>query len=110
MDVPVTVNTEWSGPNGFSSIQINLSAVSGLNSYESTALVTSFSRSYSGNYTCRALIHPEHSALIQTASVLVTLSVTVGTCAISVDYTFHNNIEGLREPLQSYQSDLSNQK
>ena len=78
VDVPVTVNIAWSGPNGFTFTQTALPLVSAVNSYTSTALVTSFSRNHSGNYTCTATISSESSMSIHSISSYATIQVTVG--------------------------------
>lgn len=56
MDVSVIVNTVWSGPAGFM-ISNTAEAVMGSNTtYTSTAIVSSFRRRESGNYTCNSTV------------------------------------------------------
>ena len=59
VDIPVTVNIVWTGPNGimFMSNDINEQiAAENNNIYTSTGLVRSFGRIDSGNYICTATI------------------------------------------------------
>ena len=63
MDVPVTVNTVWTGPAGF---EYNITAqlcVGNTKIYTSTAVVSSFGRNQSGNYTCAAIVSSNSSFL-----------------------------------------------
>ena len=53
VDVPVTVNTMWTGPNevvASSAVQLVMQGSS--TTYTSSALIRSFGREKSGNYTC----------------------------------------------------------
>ena len=56
VDVPVTVNTVWTGPNGFMTTNIAQSVMGINTTYTSTAMVNSFGRNQSGNYTCTATV------------------------------------------------------
>ena len=62
VDVPVTVNTVWTGPAGFMSNAtaqpVTRSAIKN-STYTSTATVMSFSRNKSGDYICRATVIPQ---------------------------------------------------
>ena len=55
VDVPVTVNTEWTGPEGFRTTN-TAQRMGSTTTYTSTAMVSSFERDQSGNYTCTATI------------------------------------------------------
>ena len=67
----LTVNTKWTGPNGFSQNGM-AQRMGSTTTYTSTAMVSSFGRDQSGDYTCTATV----------SSVNVTVSssirVTVG--------------------------------
>ena len=56
MDVPVTVNTVWTGPLGVM-LSPAIFMMENLTRYTSTVVVNSFRRSQSGNYTCIAAIN-----------------------------------------------------
>ena len=56
MDVPVTVNTVWTGPDGFMATNTAQPVMGSTTTYTSTAIVTSFGRNQSGNYTCMATV------------------------------------------------------
>ena len=62
VDIPVTVGTEWTGPNNTTLTatgqtshvpQLNVGSTT---SFTATATVTSFGRENSGNYTCIATV------------------------------------------------------
>ena len=57
VDVPVTVNTVWTGPDGVMTTN-TAQPVSGntTTTYASTATVSSSGREQSGNYSCRATV------------------------------------------------------
>ena len=55
VDVPVTVNTVWTGPNGFSENGI-AQRMGSTTTYTSTAMVSSFGRDQSGVYNCTAAV------------------------------------------------------
>ena len=56
VDVPVTVNTVWTGPNGFMTVNTAQSVMGSTTTYTSTAMVSSFGRDQSGVYNCIAVI------------------------------------------------------
>ena len=72
VDVPVTVTTEWTGPEGFMTSN-TAQQVSGsrTTTYTSTAMVSSSrsGRDHSGNYTCKATVRAMSSSLIDIDSV-----------------------------------------
>ena len=78
VDVPVTVTTVWTGPAGFMNTTTAQPVVGSTTTYTSTAMVSSFGRDQSGNYTCMATVRP--TTLFTTDSDLKseTARVTVG--------------------------------
>ena len=52
----LTVNTEWTGPNGFSENGM-AQRMGSTTTYTSTAMVSSFERDQSGDYTCTATVN-----------------------------------------------------
>ena len=56
VDVPVTVNTVWTGPAGFMTT-IKVPVIDGTTTYTSTAMIISLGRNQSGVYTCTATLH-----------------------------------------------------
>ena len=61
VDVPVTVNTVWIGPAGVITTNTAQPIMESNTTYVSTAVVRSFGRTQSGNYTCRAALTFESS-------------------------------------------------
>ena len=63
VDVPVILNTVWTGPNGFTATNIS-QPIFGINSatYISRAVVSSFGRNQSGVYTCTATLGASSSS------------------------------------------------
>ena len=79
VDVPVTVNTEWTGPEGFRTTNTAQSVMGSTTTYTSTAMVSSFGRDQSGNYTCTATVSSTSSFLTNSmGSSSHRLRVTVG--------------------------------
>ena len=56
MDVPVTVNTHLSAPAGVTITPVTNSVMVNTIRYTSTAMVSSFERNQSGEYTCTATV------------------------------------------------------
>ena len=56
VDVPVTVNTVWSGPAGFNITNTPQPVLGYTTTYISTAIVREFGRNQTGNYTCTATV------------------------------------------------------
>ena len=73
----LTVNTVWTGPNGFSKNGMAQRMGSTAN-YTSTAMVSSFGRDQSGDYTCTATVRPTSSFLTSSSSNSGQERVTVG--------------------------------
>ena len=63
VDVPVTVNTVWTGPDGFMTTNTAQRVMGSNTTYNSTATVSSFGRDQSGNYTCTAIFSSTSSFL-----------------------------------------------
>ena len=90
VDVPVTVNTVWTGPAGFSTTNTAQPQIMESNtSYISTATITSFNRNKSGYYFCRAAVISK-SAFISNSSLSGLKRVTTGI--IQLCPCMHNNI------------------
>ena len=77
VDVPVTVNTEWTGPD---EVKLYSSApvMKNLTKYISTVNISSFGRNQSGNYTCTANVTSPVSFPKNSGSQSATTAVTVG--------------------------------
>ena len=75
VDVPVTVNTVWTGPAGFRTTNTAQPVMGSSTTYITTAIVRSFGRDRSGNYTCTATVSsmfPVLSFSSQSEPVLIT--------------------------------------
>ena len=80
IDVPVTVNTMWSGPDGFR-ISTAVQHIMGIRSntnYMSAVTVSSFGRNQSGHYTCKVTLSSSSLFLINSAQNSTTAYITVG--------------------------------
>ena len=64
----LTVNTDWTGPNGFSENGM-AQHMGSTSTYTSTAMVSSFGRDQSGNYTCTATVSSTSSFLSTSTSL-----------------------------------------
>ena len=73
MDIPVTINTVWSGPDGFTEEEYLVPLDMGsTTTYTSRVMVSSFGRNQSGVYTCiynTTIASESHSAFIITSSM-----------------------------------------
>ena len=78
VDVPVNVSTVWTGPDGVTITTVTNSVMESLTRYTSTALVSSFGREKSGNYTCRDSISSTSPYLVGSPLMTGTTRVTVG--------------------------------
>ena len=72
----LTVNTEWTGPNGFSENGM-AQRMGSTTTYISTAMVSSFGRNQSGDYTCTATVSST-SSFITNSMGSSSIRVTVG--------------------------------
>ena len=79
VDVPVTVNTVWTGPAGFMRNNSAPSVMGNTTTYNinSTAVVMSFNRNKSGDYICRATV-TSGSLLTAYSSLSSTKRITAG--------------------------------
>ena len=59
VDVPVAVNTVWTGPDVFMPAQ---AAIGSTTTFTSTATVSSFGRNQSGVYNCTCLLYTSDAA------------------------------------------------
>ena len=73
----LTVNTEWTGPNGFSQNEM-AQRMGSTTTYTSTAMVSSFGRDQSGDYTCTATVNSTSSFITNVASLSGTSQFFVG--------------------------------
>ena len=78
VDVPVTVNTEWTGPYWFRTTNTAQPVIGSTTTYTSTAMVSSFGRDQSGDYTCTATVSSTSSLLTSSGSHSGTTNVIVG--------------------------------
>ena len=77
VDVPVTVNIVWTGPDGVT-LSSTTPVMESLTRYTSTAMVSSFGRDQSGVYTCIATLSSASSFITDSGSQSGTARVTVG--------------------------------
>ena len=90
INIPVTVGIEWIGPNEYSDSGTT-QRMGSATTYTSTAMVSSFGRDQSGNYTCTATVSSRFSLnFVLSTSESVTNVVTVGKKSHSVSYSFIN--------------------
>lgn len=94
VDIPVTVNTEWSGPDGIT-ILSNDTIMQNLTVYISTAVVSSFGRTQSGNYSCIATVTSTSRSVfvISTGSLSETTEVTTGNSNVKGIQLVANNLD-----------------
>ena len=89
MDVPVTVNTVWTGPDRFMVTNTAQPVMGSTTTYTSTAMVTSFGREQSGFYTCTANVSSTYSLTIGSGSQSGSARVTVGKyCLLLCTYIY----------------------
>ena len=81
VDVPVTVNTVWTGPDGFNTTNTAQPIMGSTTTYTSTTIVSSFGRDQSGDYTCTATVIPTSLFLANSIGSSLT-RVTVGKASI----------------------------
>ena len=82
MNVPVTVNTVWTGPNDFMTSNTAIQTIMGSTTinatYTSTVVVRRFQRIHSGVYRCAAKVLFNSSKLSKGNSNSGTATITVG--------------------------------
>ena len=91
VDVPVTVNTMWTGPNGFMTTNTAQSVMGSTTTYTSTAMVSSFGRDQSGNYTCTATVNSPQfitCSELQSGTAWVTIGKKWQSSLIQYKYVF----------------------
>ena len=79
VDVPVTVNTVWTGPDNFNR-NIMAQQMGSTTTYTSTAMVSSFGRDQSGDYTCTATVSSTAQFII--TSISESSSVKITSCKL----------------------------
>lgn len=79
VDVPMTLSTVWTGPNGFTTTN---TSQPDMTTYTSTALINTFGRNNSGIYTCAATLRLTSSStniyLINGSTTSDSVRVTTG--------------------------------
>ena len=88
VDVPVTVNTEWSDPDGF---MTSREAMGNNTIQASITTVTSFRRNHSGVYRCTATISSSNVLLSISDSRIGMLRVTTGKGLLLTDSLLTHN-------------------
>ena len=78
VDVPVAVNTVWTGPDNFNR-NIMAQQIGSTTTYTSTVMVSSlFGRDQSGDYTCTATVSSASPYIMNSMGSSSTTRVTVG--------------------------------
>ena len=77
VDVPVTVNTVWTGPDNLNR-NIMAQQEGSTTTYTSTVMVSSFGRDQSGEYTCTATVSSASQFITDSSSLSDTSRITVG--------------------------------
>ena len=78
VDVPVTVNTVWTGPDGFMTTNTAQPITGSTTTYTSRAMVRLFGRNQSGVYICRATVSSSSPFLMNSSLIFGTTNITVG--------------------------------
>ena len=78
VDVPVTVNTEWTGSDGFMTTNTAQPVIGSTTTYTSTAMVNAFGRGQFGDYICSVNVISAHMNISTSDSKSDTLRITVG--------------------------------
>ena len=78
VDVPVTVNTVWTGPAGFSTTNTAQAMAGSTTTYTSTVVVGSFGRDQSGEYSCTAMVSSLSPFLTDSEEQQSASNITVG--------------------------------
>ena len=78
VDVPVTVNTVWTRPDGFMTTNTAQPVMGSTSNYTSTMTVDSFGRDQSGNYACDATVTSNSQYLPTGSSESGSKNVTTG--------------------------------
>ena len=84
VDVPMTVNTVWSGPNGFTENRV-ASRMQITNIYISETMFSSFGQNQSGNYSCTATVRPRSTSIyLSTESAVLSNKINIHICKYPV--------------------------
>jgi hypothetical protein len=97
MDVPVTVYTVWSGPDGFRATNTAQPVIGSTTTYTSTVAVSSFGREQSGAYVCNATARSLSSLISDSDLQTGATTITTGTqyCCNYVDYGINKQLYSL---------------
>ena len=91
VDVPLTVDTVWNGPDNFN-WNIMAQQMGNTTTYTSTVKVSSFGRNQSGDYTCTATVSSMSSFIISPSPQSATSRITVGELSVMMCWNYSNNI------------------
>ena len=83
VNVPVTVNTMWTGPDNFNR-NVMAQQMGSTTTYTSTVMVSSFGRDQSGLYTCTATVSSTSPYIMNRMATAIPIRVTVGKLYISI--------------------------
>ena len=78
VDVPVTVNTVWTGPAGFNTTNTAQPVIDTITTYVSIVVVRSFGREQSGNYNCTATLTFESPFVVPSGPKSGSVTITTG--------------------------------
>ena len=81
VDILVTVNTVWTGPDNLNR-SIIAQRMGNTTTYTSTVMVSSFGRDQSGDYTCMATVSSTSSFIISPSPQSATSRITVGELSL----------------------------
>ena len=81
MDVPVTVTAQLSGHAGVTVTPVTNSVIENTTTYTSTAMISSFGRNQSGEYTCTATVNlvTANPFIIDSMDITGMNGITIGT-------------------------------
>ena len=82
VDVPVTVNTVWTGPDGFMTNSTAQPVMGNATTYNSSVMISSFGRNQSGNYTCSVSVSSANTILTTSDIRVESARVTTGEANI----------------------------
>ena len=85
VDISVTLTTIWIGPDEFITISTSQPILENSTTYTSRAVISSFGRNESGNYTCTAGLSSVSTNLYLTNSSTTTSSIQVTTGEICME-------------------------
>ena len=96
MDVPVTVNTKWTLPDGFETTNAAQPVMGSSTNYTSTFMISSFGRSDSGIYICAATVSLPSNTYISGSSMETHLiRVTIGKIKVFQSIHLHVSFSGV---------------